>query len=222
MQEEHILEKAFEDFSSIEESMDLVKAEVKRMLDEDINLHVGELTKIVTKLSAQGGGEERLNAISEASEYMITHLMEQKLDHCTTLFFPSKNNEKRLMKYLKFADDYCYCAIYTITNDKLSRVLYTLKDRGVDVRVITDDETVQNMGSDIHKLANAGIQVRVDPDPQARMHHKFVVLDDEILINGSFNWTSSAVHKNFENVVILDQPKLIKDFKTVSAIVPKY
>jgi cardiolipin hydrolase len=63
------------------------------------------------------------------------------------------------------ADNYCYVCVYTITNDKLARVLYTLKQAGVDVRVISDDETATNDGSDLAKLANAGIPVRIDTDP---------------------------------------------------------
>ena len=34
------------------------------------------------------------------------------------------------------------------------------------------------------------------------MHHKFAIVDSNILINGSFNWTERAVSENCENVVI--------------------
>jgi mitochondrial cardiolipin hydrolase len=50
-------------------------------------------------------------------------------------------------------------------------------------------------GSDIGRLRNAGVPVRVDRVP-AHMHHKFVVLDNRFLLNGSFNWTRSAVLDN--------------------------
>ena len=55
--------------------------------------------------------------------------------------------------------------------------------------------------------------MRLDDDPQARMHHKFVVIDDKLLLNGSFNFTSTAVWKNNENIMALDHPGLISKFK---------
>jgi len=52
------------------------------------------------------------------------------------------------------------------------------------------------LGSDINDLANAGIPVRLDNDVKSHMHHKFCLIDDKIIINGSFNWTKAAVCTN--------------------------
>lgn len=35
------------------------------------------------------------------------------------------------------------------------------------------------------------------------MHHKFIVIDGEITVTGSYNWTVSADDDNFENIVII-------------------
>lgn len=106
-------------------------------------------------------------------------------------------------------------AIYTITNSRLARILYSLYSEGVDVRIITDDETMGGKGCDIQNLANAGIPIRQDDNLQARMHHKFIVIDDELVMNGSFNWTVTAVKNNNENIVVSSDPSQIKCFKTV-------
>jgi len=55
--------------------------------------------------------------------------------------------------------------------------------------VISDDECVNNKGSDITYMASKGIPVRTDNAVEYHMHNKFVVVDDEFLITGSFNWT---------------------------------
>lgn len=44
------------------------------------------------------------------------------------------------------------------------------------------------------------------------MHHKFLVADNEILVNGSFNWTNQAVMGNFENLVITSENNLVNPF----------
>jgi len=45
------------------------------------------------------------------------------------------------------------------------------------------------------------------------MHNKYCIIDNEILINGSYNWTYYAETKNEENVIIFDNcPDLIAAF----------
>ena len=48
-------------------------------------------------------------------------------------------------------------------------------------------------------LRNAGIPVRFD-DRVAIAHNKVMVIDGELVIGGSFNYTKSAEEKNAENV----------------------
>ena len=129
------------------------------------------------------------------------------------LFFPSEYAHNKLLKKLKTAKEYCWVCIYCLTNDKISAILWELKEKGVDVRVITDDETATNKGSDLKPLAQAGIPIRVDNNRNARMHNKFVVIDDYMLINGSFNFTSSAYKVNNENLVISYEHGLVSSFK---------
>jgi phosphatidylserine/phosphatidylglycerophosphate/cardiolipin synthase-like enzyme len=44
------------------------------------------------------------------------------------------------------------------------------------------------------------------------MHNKFAVIDNKVLITGSFNWTATAQEKNQENLLIIKDTSLIKDF----------
>lgn len=43
-------------------------------------------------------------------------------------------------------------------------------------------------------------------------HHKFAVVDHELLINGSFNWSRQAVLGNEENVVLMRNGGLVASF----------
>lgn len=130
------------------------------------------------------------------------------------LFFPSDTNYNVFVSKLRSARSYCYVAVYTITNNEIAAILYDLHSKGVEVRVLTDDETLLGKGSDVGELAKWGVTVRRDDNLQARLHHKFAVIDDVCVINGSFNWTFAAYRSNYENMVIAYEPKLIQDFKT--------
>jgi phosphatidylserine/phosphatidylglycerophosphate/cardiolipin synthase-like enzyme len=79
----------------------------------------------------------------------------------------------------------------------------------VAVRIITDNECVKNKGSDILFLAEKGIVIRTDTSIRGHVHHNFVVIDDEILITGSFKWTSVNIQNNQENLVVIDYPEYI-------------
>jgi len=44
------------------------------------------------------------------------------------------------------------------------------------------------------------------------MHHKFVIIDNNILISGSINWTKSAFFGNFENVLVTNESAIVQPF----------
>lgn len=49
-------------------------------------------------------------------------------------------------------------------------------------------------------------------DPENMVHHKFCIIDDEILITGSYNWTYYAENRNWENVLIIDNEKVVNGY----------
>ena len=80
------------------------------------------------------------------------------------------------------------------------------------VRVLSDNEKSEDLGSDIPRLMQAGIPVVIDRTPK-HMHHKFAVFDRRVLLTGSYNWTRSADRDNRENFVVSDDPVLLRRFR---------
>jgi hypothetical protein len=119
------------------------------------------------------------------------------------LFFPSETNEQRLVQQLNTAQHSLLVCVFTITNNALRDAVIRAHDRGVQVRVISDDECMNQQGSDIYDMKAYGIPCKSDTDPAAHMHNKFVVIDSQVLITGSFNWTVAASNRNQENLVFL-------------------
>eukprot|EP01023_Acetabularia_acetabulum_P002357 TRINITY_DN10932_c0_g1_i5.p1 TRINITY_DN10932_c0_g1~~TRINITY_DN10932_c0_g1_i5.p1 ORF type:complete len:192 (-),score=12.66 TRINITY_DN10932_c0_g1_i5:314-889(-) len=127
-------------------------------------------------------------------------------------FSHTDSNLVHLLHFLRNARSSIDVCVFTITcNDISDALLYAYK-RGVRVRVITDDDQATTQGSDAVKLYRDGIQVKTDDSPY-HMHHKFCVIDGKILINGSFNWTRQAVLHNQENIVIMNDQRVIKPFQ---------
>ena len=129
------------------------------------------------------------------------------------LFFPSEQSEQRLIHWLDSAQKELLVCVFTITNNDLRNALHRAHDRGVKVRVISDDECMKQIGSDVYALKTYGIEVESDTNPDAHMHNKYCVIDDLVIITGSFNWTCSAVDKNNENLTVLACPELAVQYK---------
>lgn len=130
-----------------------------------------------------------------------------------SLFFPSKTKLNIFLHKLSKAKKYVYVCIYTISNNEISGMLWHLHNKGVEVKIISDNETTDHRGNDVYDLAECGVDIRIDDDKGSRIHHKFCVVDDRYYINGSFNWTVQAVKSNYENMVVSYEKKLIFDFK---------
>ena len=63
----------------------------------------------------------------------------------------------------------------------------------------------------LRNLRAGGVFVRGRKQPFL-MHHKFAIIDSKLVINGSFNWTGTAVLGNNENVVITNQRRVVEPF----------
>jgi HKD family nuclease len=157
--------------------------------------------------------KKKIHCLKKVVSHLVDNFFDKKGGVSDALFFPSEESEKSLIKYLNMAKHTIEICVFTISNDKLARTIEGLHNRGVKVRLITDDECAKNKGADIYELADRGIPVRTDNNLQAHMHNKYVVIDDKILITGSFNWTWQAVKSNQENLLIVEKEDLVKRYK---------
>jgi phosphatidylserine/phosphatidylglycerophosphate/cardiolipin synthase-like enzyme len=104
-----------------------------------------------------------------------------------------------------------YVAMYSFTRDGLASALVDAKNRGVEVKVIMEEENAYVQGSDYRMLKEAGVDIRLDGNP-ALMHHKFMVVDGEIIVTGSYNWSTAAEDRNDENFVVIRDRSVAERF----------
>ena len=114
----------------------------------------------------------------------------------------------KALQQAKCSIDVC---MLTIASRELSDALIVAHQAGVIVRVVTNDEQMMFSGTQVNRLRRAGIQVRID-ETAFLMHHKFVVVDGELLMSGSLNWTTQGLCGNQENVIITSEPNLVWPF----------
>ncbi len=131
------------------------------------------------------------------------------LPTCEVLFSPGEDCLSRIRSLVAAAKTSIDICVYTVTDDRISRRIHEAHERGVKVRIIADDLKTDDPGSDIDQFRTLGIPVLLD-DSRHQMHHKFAVFDGRTALTGSYNWTRSAAEHNQENVVVSDDPRLVK------------
>lgn len=127
------------------------------------------------------------------------------------VFAPHQDVASRIIAALNKTRTHADLAVFTITDDRVSRAVRDAHQRGVKIRILSDNDKSADLGSDIEGLSRLGVEVRIDRTP-VHMHHKFAILDGSVLLNGSYNWTRSASLENHENLVISHDPSLIAAF----------
>lgn len=126
-------------------------------------------------------------------------------------FSPGDACLDRLLRLIRGATARLDVCVYTVTDDRIAEALLDAHQRRLAIRVISDDVKAGDLGSDVDRLATAGIPVSVDRGP-GHMHHKFLLADGRVLAVGSYNWTRSAATENHEDLVVTDHPELVAAF----------
>ncbi len=100
---------------------------------------------------------------------------------------------------------------YSFTSAPIAQALVQAHRRGVEVRVILDRSQLGERYNSGTFLSRAGIPVLVD-DPPGIAHNKVMVIDDDEVITGSFNFTRSAQERNAENLLVLRDARLAEAY----------
>ena len=115
---------------------------------------------------------------------------------------------QRLLDDARHSVDIC---VFTITDNSVVRRVLAAHRRGVKLRIVSDNEKSLDRGSDIDRLRQEGVPVRLDRS-ENHMHHKFALFDRRLLVTGSYNWTRSADERNRENIAVTDDRRLVEQF----------
>jgi mitochondrial cardiolipin hydrolase len=134
------------------------------------------------------------------------------------LFFPGGNDGndtptgiKTFLSILRSAKSTVDVCVFTITSSTIATALRDVIMDGVTVRMITENSTIDQKCSEIHKLAHAGVATKIDTS-EYLLHHKFVVIDKTLVMSGSFNYTHAAANGNHENVIISPDSALVSQY----------
>lgn len=123
-------------------------------------------------------------------------------------FSPNGGCTQAVVDALNAAKKTILVQAYSFTSVPIAKALVDAKHRGVDVWVILDKSQRTERYSGATYLVNEGIPTFIDASHKIA-HNKVMVIDDQEVITGSFNFTKAAESGNAENVLlILHAPEL--------------
>ena len=120
--------------------------------------------------------------------------------------------EGRLIEKIKAAKSSIHIASFEFDLTPVAEALIEAKQRGVDVRWVTDDESGLDADTEPGRgqfalLQKRGIEVRSD-SRSALMHNKFWIFDGQTVWTGSTNITISGIFEQNNNAIVIYSPEV--------------
>ena len=126
-------------------------------------------------------------------------------------FAPEDKVAVKIIARLKKAQKTIDFMAYSFTDDDIGQTVIDRAKAGVKVRGVFEASGSETKFSEYGGMKDAGLDVLQDGNPYS-MHHKVFIVDGQMVIFGSFNFSQSADTENDENLLIVDEPALAQAF----------
>jgi phosphatidylserine/phosphatidylglycerophosphate/cardiolipin synthase-like enzyme len=125
----------------------------------------------------------------------------------------TQNIEQILLENFDSAKKSIIIVVAWFTNPKIiSKLIELKKFKNLDIQILVDDNEInQKYFFQLHLSNLEESKIKVKSQQISKFNHnKFSIIDNEILITGSYNYTIKA-NRNFENIII-ERDSRIADF----------
>ena len=127
-------------------------------------------------------------------------------------FSPQYKSSSRIVQIINNAKKYIFVPSFLITHKNIAEALANAKKRGVDVKIILDGNSSGTRNTK-HQYLRANLIPLKFENYAGKLHSKTMIIDDEYLIMGSMNFSNSGENKNDENMLVIKNPELAKNYR---------
>jgi phosphatidylserine/phosphatidylglycerophosphate/cardiolipin synthase-like enzyme len=117
-------------------------------------------------------------------------------------FSPNGGSTDAILKQINTAKRAVLVQAYWFTSVPITKALVEAHKRGVAVQVILDLSRTQMDNTQAQVLVENGVPTFVD-DQHTTAHSKVMIVDGEVVITGSFNFTEQSEKENVENLLVI-------------------
>ena len=117
----------------------------------------------------------------------------------------------RIIELIRNAESSVKIASFSFTREELADELLKADIKGINIAILTEARQRNVQNSQYSRLKDFGLNIRIDGNKN-NMHHKFIVIDDRIVVTGSPNFSFSGFNRNDENMLIIFNEELALGF----------
>jgi phosphatidylserine/phosphatidylglycerophosphate/cardiolipin synthase-like enzyme len=129
-----------------------------------------------------------------------------------TFFSPDDGVLNQIATVLSGAEESIYFLAFSFTSNDLGAIVRDKDKAGLTVQGVMDEEQIaSNQGTEFDPFKQAGLEVRIDGNA-GQMHHKVFIIDESIVVLGSYNFSQSAETRNDENLLIIYDAAMAEQF----------
>lgn len=121
---------------------------------------------------------------------------------CSVYFSPEGGCTQAIVKLIDTATNSVLVQAYSFTSRPITNALARASHRRVKVEFIIDQNQIHDCSQRIEQLLESGVLVSADA-AHTIAHNKVMIVDDEAIVTGSFNFTTAAEYHNAENVLVI-------------------
>lgn len=126
-------------------------------------------------------------------------------------FSPEGGATEAVVRALSQARQSVFVLAYSFTSAPIAKALVEAHKRGVQVEAVLEKNNRSEKYSAADFLLHAGIPTYIDA-AHAIQHNKVMVIDERVVITGSFNFTKAAEHSNAENLLVIEDRELAAQY----------
>lgn len=112
--------------------------------------------------------------------------------------------KQRIISEIQKANQNIFLAMAWFTDRDIANEIIAAKKRNLIVDVILSSNAQNETVKQMFKSENVSIHAFETGDERGMMHHKFCLIDNNITINGSYNYSYNASNNNVENIQVSD------------------
>ncbi len=184
------------------------------LVDVDVQAFLDEAFEIVGEENPLGDG----GAFEPPSEPVVVEPVTSEWYqlYFTSPQFPDEETnrvrlvEQGLIDVINQAQSRVDIAIFELDLPDLGEAILAARDRGVEVRLVTDTDNLE-IDETLIYLEEEGLPI-VEDDRSALMHNKFVVVDQKAVWTGSWNFTPNGTFRNNNNALYIQSPELAQNY----------
>jgi phosphatidylserine/phosphatidylglycerophosphate/cardiolipin synthase-like enzyme len=134
-------------------------------------------------------------------------------DNLTVYFSPNGGCTEAILREIGNSSKCVYVLAAQFTYAPIAKALVAAQARGVEVKVVIDQEKNEGEKSEIDRLVAGHVPTFTDGRHHTA-HNKVILIDHRLIFTGSFNLTRESETENAENLLLIDgKSKLVAAYE---------